>query len=132
MWLLVAAPTVSRVLPALASMDMGAHAGDGAGMDHAAMPGMDAMPGMADMPGMVHMTGMPGMPDMPGDPAQHMDQCGYCVMLAHTPLLSGAVVALLLAAPLPAVAPVARTSVAWRAQPLLSADPRGPPSIDLG
>jgi hypothetical protein len=129
MWLLVAAPTVSRVLPALASRDRGVHAGHSAGMDHAAMPGMD---GMADMPGMVHMAGMPGMPDTPGDPAQHMDQCGYCVMLAHTPLLSGAVVALLLAAPLPAVAPMARTSVAWHAQPLLSADPRGPPSIVLG
>lgn len=132
MWLLVAAPTVSRVLPAVASMDMAVHAGHHASLDHAAMPGMGDMPGMADMPGMVHMAAMPGTPDMPGDPAQHMDQCGYCVMLAHTPLLSGAVVALLLAAPLPAVAPVARTSVAWHAQPVLSANPRGPPSIDLG
>lgn len=132
MWLLVAAPTVSRVLPAVASMDMAVHTEHHTGMDHAAMPGMGDMSGMADMPGMVHMAAMPGTPDMPGDPAQHMDQCGYCVMLAHTPLLSGAVVALLLAAPLPAVAPVARTSVAWHAQPVLSANPRGPPSIDLG
>ncbi|MGO4520696.1 DUF2946 domain-containing protein [Dyella sp. 2RAF44] len=122
MWLLVAAPTVSRVLPALVSTDMAAHAG----MDHASMPGMD------DMPGMVHLPGMPGMPDMPGDPAQHLDHCGYCTMLAHTPLLSGAVVALLLAAPLPAVAPVARSSITWHAQPVLSAHPRGPPSIQLG
>jgi len=126
MWLLVAAPTVSRVLPALASMDSHAHAMHGSGMHD--MPGMD-MAGMADMPGMQHPA---GTPDLPGDPAQHMDQCGYCAMLAHTPLLSGAVVALLLAAPLPAVAPVARSSVAWHAQPLLSAEPRGPPSVLLG
>lgn len=133
MWLLVAAPTVSRVLPSLLSSDLGAWCvGHGATENHASMPGMDEMAGMADMPGMVHTAGMPGMPDMPGDPTQHMDQCGYCVMLAHTPLLSGAVVALLLAAPLPAVAPVSRTSVAWQAQPVLSAEPRGPPSIQLG
>lgn len=132
MWLLAAAPTVSRVLPALVSQDMAAHAGHVAGMDHASMPGMDDMSGMADMPGMVHMAGMPGMPEMPNDPAQHLDHCAYCTMLAHTPLLSGAVLALLLAAPLPAVAPVARSSIAWHAQPVLSAHPRGPPSIQLG
>jgi hypothetical protein len=117
MWLLVAAPTVSRVLPALVSADTGAWcASHGHGDDHA---------DMAAMP----MPGMPGMPDMPSDPALHMDQCGYCAMLAHTPLLSGAVVALLLAAPLPAVAPDMRTTAPWHAQPLLSANPRGPPSI---
>ena len=128
-WLLVAAPTVSRVLPALLSTDM---AGPAAGMDHAAMPGMAGMAGMADMPGMVHPASMPGMPEMPNDPAQHLDHCAYCAMLAHTPLLSGAVLALLLAAPLPAVAPVARARIIWRAQALLSAHPRGPPSIQLG
>ena len=132
MWLLVAAPTVSRVLPALVSTDMAAHAGHASAMDHGSMPGMGDMPGMADMPGMVHPAGMPGMPEMPNDPAQHLDHCAYCTMLAHTPLLSGAVVALLLAAPLPAVAPVARSSVTWYAQPVLSAHPRGPPSIQLG
>lgn len=96
------------------------------------MPGMDDMPGMGDMSGMHHMAGMPAMPETPSDPTQHMDQCGYCAMLAHTPLLSGAVLAVLLAAPLPAMAPVARTRAAWHAQPLLSAHPRGPPSIQLG
>jgi Protein of unknown function (DUF2946) len=113
----VAAPTVSRVLPAWVSADSGALcASHGHGDDHA---------GMADMAGMP----MPGMPDMPSDPALHMDQCGYCAMLAHTPLLSGGVVALLLAAPLPAVAPDMRATAPWHAQPLLSANPRGPPSI---
>jgi hypothetical protein len=127
MWLLVAAPTVSRVLPSLLSSDMGAWtAAHALSDDHASMPGMGDMPGMADMPGMPHV------PDAPSDPTQHMDQCGYCAMLAHTPLLSGGVVALLLAAPLPALAPVMRTNVAWHAQPLLSANPRGPPSIHLG
>ncbi len=120
MWLLVAAPTVSRALPLWVSSDTGALcAGHEHGGEHAGMP---------DMAGM----SMPAMPDMPGDPALHMDQCGYCALLAHTPLLSGAFVALLLAAPLPAVAPDTGTAAPWHAQPLLSANPRGPPLILLG
>ncbi|ULU23876.1 DUF2946 domain-containing protein [Dyella terrae] len=115
MWLLVAAPTVSRVLPALVSVDAGAWCANH-GDDHADMAGMP----------------MPGMPDMPSDPSLHMDQCGYCAMLAHTPLLSGGVVALLLAAPLPAVTPDMRAMAPWHAQPLLSANPRGPPFVLLG
>ncbi|QNK01493.1 DUF2946 domain-containing protein [Dyella telluris] len=127
MWLLVGAPTVSRVLPMLASGESGAWcAGHAAGADLALM---SDMPGMADMPGMVHM---PGMPEQPGDPAQHMDHCGYCALLSHTPLLSGGVVALLLATPLPVVSPAAPASASWHAQPLLSARPRGPPSVLMG
>jgi len=122
MWLLAAAPTVSRVLPSLLATD-NAMAGMHAQADHAmAMPGMD---GMGAMP-------MPHAPDTPGDPLQHMDQCGYCVMLAHTPLLLGAVVALLMATPLPVVAPDTSTPASWRAQALLSAHPRGPPFVPHG
>lgn len=87
------------------------------------------MPGMHDMPGMLPM---PGAPEPSGDPAQHLDHCGYCALLSHTPLLSGGVVALLLAAPLPVVSPQAPASASWYAQPLLSAHPRGPPSILMG
>ena len=130
MWLLVGAPTVSRVLPLVLSSDAVAwNAGHDHGGEHASMPGMDDMPGM---PGMPEMGGAPHKPDMPGDPMDHMDQCGYCALLSHTPLLSGGVVAVLLAAPLPAVAPVVPANVSWHAQPLLSANPRGPPSILLG
>jgi len=122
MWLLAAAPTVSRVLPALAASDTSAWNSVG--------DVQMAMGDMSGMPGMSHMPGMPGMPESPGDPVQqHLDHCGYCVLLAHTPLLSGAILALLLAAPLPAVPPVVPANVAWHAQPLLSANPRGPPSI---
>ena len=124
MWLLAAAPTVSRVLPSLTGAEAMAW-GD-------VRAAMGDMAGMPDMPGMVHMAGMPHAPDVPGDPAQHLDHCGYCALLAHTPLLSGAVLALLLAAPLPAARPVVPASVAWHAQPLLSANPRGPPSIQPG
>jgi len=123
MWLLAAAPTVSRVLPMLVAADTAAlvmHHGD-----HVmAMPGMMGM----EMPDMGAMP-MPTKPDLPGDPMQHMDECGYCVMLAHTPLLSGGVIALLIGAPMPAVAPVMAASASWRPQPLLSAHPRGPPSV---
>jgi hypothetical protein len=121
MWLLVAAPTVSRGLPALVSGGLVVgHASHGLGDEHSSMAGM---------PDMVGMPAMPGMPEMPGDPAQHMDQCGYCVLLSHTPLLSGAFVVPLLAAPSPAVAPVMSVVASRPAQPLLSANPRGPPSI---
>ncbi len=124
MWLLVAAPTVSRVLPAwgVASADA-SHA-----MHGDAMSGMPGMEGMA----MHDMASMPHAPQTPGDPVHSMDQCGYCVLLGHSPLLSGGVVALLLAAPLPAPAPAATFAASWHAQPLLSAHPRGPPSARLG
>ncbi|WP_268746162.1 DUF2946 domain-containing protein [Dyella japonica] len=124
MWLLVAAPTISRALPGWAPAYASAMQGQGG--DHSSMP---AMPGMPDMPGMVHTPGTPPAPDMPGDPAQHLDHCGYCVLLSHTPLLSGGVVALLLATPLPVIAPAMSTPASWHAQPVLSANPRGPPSI---
>jgi hypothetical protein len=127
MWLLVGAPTVSRVLPLLASGDAHAWCADhGHGDEHSSMAGMA---GMDDMPGMPDMGSVPNKPDTPGDPMQHMDQCGYCALLSHTPLLSGGVVAVLLTAPLPASAPVMPANVSWHAQPLLSANPRGPPSI---
>jgi hypothetical protein len=121
MWLLLGAPTVSRVLlpPSAGGMAVWSQPSDA----HASMGDM------SDMPGMSHMPGMPGMPDSPGDPTQHMDHCGYCALLSHTPLLSGGVAALLLAAPLPAAMPAMSASPSWHAQPLLSANPRGPPSI---
>ena len=123
MWLLVAAPTVSRTLPLWAFADTGAWCeGHGQGGEHADMAGMEDMVGMS----------MPAKPDMPGEPALHMDQCGYCALLAHTPLLSGAFVALLLAAPLPTVAPDMGATTPWHAQPLLSAHPRGPPLTLVG
>jgi hypothetical protein len=125
MWLLVGAPTISRVLPAWSPHDvsvMDAAHGD----EHASMDGMGDMPGMPDM------GGMPQQPDPSGDPTHHMDQCGYCVLLGHTPLLSGGVVAVLLAAPLPVSAPLMLASAAWHAQPWLSANPRGPPSVLAG
>ena len=102
MWLLVAAPTVSRVLPAWMAPDLGAWC-TGHGFDDE-------------------------RPSAPADPALHIDKCGYCALLGHTPLAAGGAVALVLATLLPDAVPVVRARGPWHAQPLLSANPRGPPS----
>jgi|SRR5579859_777000 len=106
-WLLVAAPTISRSLPSAWSWpDLGAWCtGHGLSDQH---------------------------PSAPGDPALHLDQCGYCALLAHDPLLAGGTLAVPLAAGLSAPAPVTHAEPYWRALPLLSAHPRGPPSILIG
>lgn len=107
MWLLVAAPSVSRLLPITEwSPDLGAWCtGHGLSDQH---------------------------PSSPGDPADHADKCGYCALLGHTPLLGGHAVPLRLVAWLPAPAAPVHASGRWHALPLLSANPRGPPSLHYG
>ncbi|TNY24954.1 DUF2946 family protein, partial [Fulvimonas soli] len=68
-------------------------------------------------------------PEAPADPAAHRDKCGYCALLAHTPLL-GAPAALALPPALPgAAAPAGRIAAAGHAAVPLAAHPRGPPPI---
>jgi hypothetical protein len=104
MWLAAAAPTVSRVLPAAdAWPELGAWCtGHGLEQRH---------------------------PEAPADPAAHLDKCGYCALLAHSPLL-GAPAALALPPALPgAAAPAGRIAAAGHAAVPLAAHPRGPPPI---
>lgn len=107
MWLLVAAPTVSRALPSTWwSPDLGAWCtGHGLSDQH---------------------------PTPAGDPADHADKCGYCVLLGHAPLLGGHAAPMVFAAWLPPPAPFVQANAPWHALPLLSANPRGPPSLRYG
>ncbi|HET6555613.1 MAG TPA: DUF2946 family protein [Dyella sp.] len=103
LWLLAVAPTISRTLPEVQwSPDLGAWC-----TSH----GLD--------------THHPSTPD---DPASHTDKCGYCALLGHSPLLGAATaVAVVAIPPLPATL-AAHRELRWHAQPLLSANPRGPPA----
>lgn len=106
MWLLVAAPTVSRFLPDWVAPDMGAWCtGHGLSDEH---------------------------PSTPDHPALHTDACGYCALLANTPLLTGGTIAMPAGIDLPTSAPADTVPVRWHALPLLSAHPRGPPSVAIG
>lgn len=102
MWLLVAAPTISRSLPPTG-----------------AWPELDAW-----------CTGH-GLdehhPSTPDAPALHTDECGYCALLGHSPLLAGAAHAPSVAAALPVAVPLEEAYWHWHPLPLLSAHPRGPP-----
>ncbi|WP_430390073.1 DUF2946 domain-containing protein [Dyella sp. 20L07] len=107
MWLLVAAPTVSRTLPSAWSWpDLGAWCtGHGLSDQH------------------------PAAPSSPDDPALHADKCDYCALLGHSPLLTGGASAVSVTTWLPPLAPAVRINSQWYALPLLSANPRGPPSF---
>ena len=104
LWLLVAAPVISQVLPSRSTYtELNAYC--------------DGMAGMTD-------HGDLAMPDPHGG---QMAVCGYCGLLGHAPTMPGAVyVAMfvpstpLWAVPLP-VAPIPATP------PWLDAAPRGPP-----
>jgi len=101
-WLLVAAPTVSRSLAATdAWPELGAWC-TGHGLDE-------------------HH---PSAPDAPG---LHTDECGYCALLGHSPALTGHATAAPAAAMLPAIAPIHEAAWHGHPLPLLSANPRGPP-----
>lgn len=67
-----------------------------------------------------------GTPDDPGDPTA---KCGFCTLLAHTPVMAFAVGVALAPAYLPALTPPAPLLRNESATRLLSAQPRGPPRI---
>jgi hypothetical protein len=106
MALIVVMPAISRVMPTMG-----------------AMPGMDAACPYHDHQA---STQHPNSPSAPADP---LERCGYCVLLSHTPILSSDVIVHVVpAAPIVAVPHVVLPSD-QSAAPLLSADPRGPPSL---
>lgn len=113
MWLMIVAPVVSRSLP-----------------DAPSMPGMDMGTDMgASCPG--HGADA-HHPSAPSEPSLHMDHCGYCTLLGHSPLLSGHTIVFS-----PPALPVARVLPRWTfgtnyVEPVLSANPRGPPSLRQG
>lgn len=103
-WLLVAAPTVSRSLSAMdAWPELGAWC-TGHGLDE-------------------------HHPSSPDAPALHTDECGYCALLGHSPVLTGHMAAPIAAAMLPAIAPIHESAWQGDSLPLLSAKPRGPPRV---
>lgn len=71
-------------------------------------------------------------PSMPSDPSMHMDKCGYCALLGHSPLLSGSVSVALQPSLLAAQAPTLWTPGIDVVEPILSANPRGPPLTSNG
>jgi Protein of unknown function (DUF2946) len=109
LWLLVVAPTISQTLSLFSSApDLGAWCtGHGLSDEHPS-------------------------PSTPHDPRLHTEKCGYCALLGHSPLLAGAGLATFIGALAPAAAPGAGRAHRWHALPLLSADPRGPPSLLIG
>lgn len=105
--LIVVAPAISRVMPMPVSM-------------HAMM----AMGG--DCPHAMAMVEHGGHPDQPPDAT---DRCGYCVLLDQQSLLQSAGVPMQLPwLPTAPIAPLVRPP-AMASTPLLSAAPRGPPSL---
>lgn len=61
----------------------------------------------------------------------HMDDCGYCTLLGHSPLLSSD--AIVLSSPQIPCAPILLDGAACTLyiEPVLSANPRGPPVAAL-
>ncbi|SFS16493.1 Protein of unknown function [Dyella sp. OK004] len=103
-WLTIVAPVISQTLPTAGPM-----------------PGMGMMCGEH-----VEHAGHPASPH-PHVPS--MEHCGYCSLLSHTPVLSGAIW-------LPSVLPQnTYIPVLWRGAPAfsrhspLAAAPRGPPGF---
>ena len=104
-WLAVAAPVISQVLPVGdAHLDLGAWC-----TGH----------GLADPP-----SGTPSDPH-----ALHADKCGYCGLLGHSPLLSGDAIIPPEFARFSQRHELQTDLPAVDARPRLSASPRGPPLI---
>lgn len=106
MLLVVVMPVVSRSLPLHAGMSR---------------MGADCMMGMAHADHRSH-----GIPDNPGDPTA---KCGFCTLLAHTPVMAFAIGVVPPPAWLPALTPPTLLLRDESVARLLSAQPRGPPRI---
>ncbi|QAU23800.1 DUF2946 domain-containing protein [Dyella sp. M7H15-1] len=101
---IVVMPAISRVMPMTG-----------------AMPGMDVA-----CPHPVAGTQHPSTPDTPVDPTA---KCGYCVLLHHNPGLASSVMPHALAAVVGQTTPTFARPGQAPLSPLLSARPRGPPSM---
>ena len=104
MWLTIAMPAISRNLPSgHGSLDLGAWC-----TGH----------GLSD-----HHPSAPSAPDSP------TDKCSYCSLLCHSPLVVAHADLALPSLFLSSQAPVAATVPSGPPPRLLSAHPRGPPSL---
>lgn len=102
LWLTIVAPVVSRTLPDAQSMpDLGAWCTSHGLSDH--------------------------HPPAPSAPPMHMDDCGYCTLLGHSPLVSSHAIVFLAPPSPPAPSLVPWATGARYVEPVLSANPRGPP-----
>jgi hypothetical protein len=106
MLLVVMTPVVSRSLPLHAGMSR---------------MGANCMMGTAHADHHSH-----GMPDDPGDPTA---KCGFCTLLAHTPVMAFTAGVAVAPAWLPALTPPAPPLRHESVAQFLSAQPRGPPRI---
>jgi len=109
-WLALAAMALLMVMPAV-SRSMPVNTG---------MGGMDA--------GCVMKVGSHSHPDTPGHPDDPTARCGYCTLLAHTPVAGVGALFFRLPALRPASPLDVATSQSAPFTRLLSARPRGPPS----
>jgi hypothetical protein len=112
MLLVVLMPAVSRTLSLNAGMSR---------------MGADCMMGMGHADH--HSHGTPGGLGTPGNPGDPTAKCGFCTLLAHTPVMAFDVDVALVPAALPAPLPPAPSFRRASVAPLLSAQPRGPPRI---
>ena len=104
MWLTVGMPVVSRMLPShTMSMDMGSWCTPHGLSDH--------------------------HPNSPSEPASPLDKCGYCSLFCHSPLVLGDVSLALPPLLLPAQTLFEQAIPAGPLPRILSAAPRGPPSL---
>jgi len=104
MWLTIGMPVISRSLPdGMSSMALGAWCtGHGLSDQH---------------------------PQAPSDPSAPTDKCGYCSLFCHSPLIGGHAGIVLLPPSLPAQSPIALAVPEGPNPRVLSARPRGPPSL---
>ena len=104
MWLTIGMPVVSQMLPSHAmSMDMGSWCTPHGLSDH--------------------------HPNRPSEPTSPLDKCGYCSLFCHSPLALGDVSLALPPLLLPAQTLFEQGIPAGPLPRVLSAHPRGPPSL---
>lgn len=107
MWLVVVMPVLSRSMPM-------------------PMPSMSAMGHDAEFS--AHGLSEQHPPTSP-DPSSTLDKCGYCSLFCHSPMVAGNALRSLPPLALPAQTLLAPTVPAGPPPQLLSAAPRGPPSL---
>lgn len=112
-WLAMAAMLLVAVMPAV-SRSLPLHAG-------MSRMGAKCMMGMEHAGHHSH-----GTPDDPDDPTA---KCGFCTLLAHTPLVAFDVGVVLAPACFPALSPAEPPLRNESVTQLLSAQPRGPPRL---
>jgi len=114
MWLTIGMPVISRSLPdGLASVDLGAWC-----TGHSQSDQKLSDHELQDQ----HRQA-------PSDPSAPLNKCGYCSLFCHSPLIAGHASLALAPCSLSAQAPIALAVPSGSNPRVLSARPRGPPSL---